>query len=98
VVASRVVGIASVVTNEVSLLLVSPRRKNLTKTIINLLNDQDKLHETGLKGRKIAEAHDWKQIAKKTEGLYREALEDSQTRLNYSCPVTENLICVSLPK
>jgi len=41
--------------------------------MINLLKDDGKLHEMGLKGRKIAEAHDWKHIAKETEELYREA-------------------------
>jgi len=31
----------------------------------------------GLKGGEIAEAHDWKCIAKKTGELYREVLDDS---------------------
>jgi len=31
----------------------------------------------GVKGRKIAEAHDWKHIVKKTEELYNEALDPS---------------------
>ena len=33
--------------------------------------------EMGRNGRRIAEGHDWKQIAKKTEELYREVLADS---------------------
>jgi glycosyltransferase involved in cell wall biosynthesis len=59
-------------------LLVPPGdEKSLAETVINLLKDEGSLHEMGLNGRKIAEAHDWKQIAKKTEELYREILEDN---------------------
>jgi glycosyltransferase involved in cell wall biosynthesis len=62
--------------HEVNGLLVPPRdEKTLAETIINLLKDEDRLHEMGLKGRRIAETHDWKQIAKKTEELYRKVLE-----------------------
>jgi len=38
------------------------------------LKDEGRLHEIGLNGRRNAEAHDWKQIAKKTEELYKEIL------------------------
>jgi len=41
------------------------------------MKDEYRLLEMDLKGRRTAEAHDWKQIAKKTEELYREVLEDS---------------------
>jgi len=59
-------------------LLVPPGdEKSLAETVINLLKDEGSLHEMGLNGRKIAEAHDWKKIAKKTEELYREILEDN---------------------
>jgi hypothetical protein len=40
------------------------------------LKDEGRLHEMGLEGRRTAEAHDWKHIAKKTEELYKEALEE----------------------
>jgi len=50
--------------------------KNLAEIIINLMKDGGRLLEMDLKGRRIAEAHNWKQIAKKTEELYKEALED----------------------
>jgi len=77
VVATKVGGIPSVVTDGVNGLLAPPRdEKSLAETIINLMKDEDKLLEMGLNGRRIAEAHDWKQISKKTEELYREVLED----------------------
>jgi len=78
VVASYVGGIPSVVRDGVNGLLVPPcDEKTLAKTVINLLRDEDKLLEIGRNGRRIAEGHDWKQIAKKTEELYREVLADS---------------------
>jgi glycosyltransferase involved in cell wall biosynthesis len=78
VVASRVGGIPSVVKHGVNGLLVPPRdEKTLAETITNLMKDEDRFHEMGLNGRRIAEAHTWKQIVKKTEELYREVLEDS---------------------
>jgi glycosyltransferase involved in cell wall biosynthesis len=78
VVASNVGGIPSVVKDGVNGLLVPPRdKKTLTKTIINLLKDENRLIEMGMNGRKIAEAHDWRTVAKKTEELYREVLKDS---------------------
>jgi len=78
VVASNVGGIPSVVTDGVNGLLVPPcDEKTLAKTVINLLRDEDRLLEMGRNGRRIAEGHDWKQIAKKTEELYREVLADS---------------------
>jgi len=49
----------------------------LAKTITNLLKDEGRLHEMGLEGRRTAEAHDLKQIAKETEELYREVIQDS---------------------
>lgn len=77
VVASNVGGIPSVVTHGVNGLLVPPRdEKTLAKTIINLMKNEAGLLEMGLNGRRIAEAHGWKHIAKKTEELYKEALED----------------------
>ena len=77
VVASNVGGIPSVVTDGVNGLLVPPcDEKTLAKTVINLLRDEDRLLEIGRNGRRIAEGHDWKQIAKKTEELYEEALEE----------------------
>jgi len=77
VVASYVGGIPGVVRDGVNGLLVPPRdEKNLAETVINLMKDEDRLLEMGLKGRRIAEAYDWKQIAKKTEELYEEALEE----------------------
>jgi len=77
VVASNVGGIPSVVTHGVNGLLVPPHdEKTLAKTIINLMKNEDRLLEMGLEGRRIAEAHDWKHIARKTEELYDEALED----------------------
>jgi len=39
------------------------------------MKDEDTVHEMGLGGRKIAEEHDWKYIAKKTEELYEEVLD-----------------------
>jgi len=78
VVASNVGGILSVVTDGVNGLLVPPcDEKTLAKTVINLLRDEDRLLEMGRNGRRIAEGHDWKQIAKRTEELYRKVLEDS---------------------
>jgi len=78
VVASNVGGIPSVVTDGVNGLLVPPRdEKTLAETIIDLMKDEGKLHEMGLNGRRVAEAHDWKHIVKKTEEIYREVLEDS---------------------
>jgi len=44
--------------------------------IIYLMKDGGRPLEMGLKGRRIAEAHNLKQIAKKTEELYEKALED----------------------
>ena len=77
VVASRVGGIPSVVTHGVNGLLVPPRdEKTLAETIVDLMKDEDKLLEMGLNGRRIAEAYNWKEIAKKTQELYKEALED----------------------
>jgi len=40
------------------------------------MKDGGRLLEIGLKGRRIAEARNWKQIAKKTEELYEEAIEE----------------------
>jgi len=78
VVASNVGGIPSVVRDGVNGLLVPPRDEEaLAETIINLLKDEGRLHEIGLNGRRVAEAHDWKHIAKKTEELYGEVLENS---------------------
>jgi len=78
VVASNVGGTPSVVTDGVNGLLVPPRdEKTLAETIIDLMKNECKLHEIGLNGRRVAEAHDWKHIVKKTEELYREVLEDS---------------------
>jgi len=57
-------------------LLVPPRDgKALAETAINPMKDEDTVHEMGLGGRKIAEEHDWKYIAKKTEELYEEVLD-----------------------
>jgi glycosyltransferase involved in cell wall biosynthesis len=70
VVASRVGGIPSVVRDEVNGLLVPlSDHKTLAETIINLIKNEDKLLEMGKNGRRIAEAHDWKHIANKTEQL-----------------------------
>jgi len=78
VVASNVGGTPSVVKHGVNGLLVPPHNeKILAETITSLLKDEGRRREMGLKGRKIAEAHDWKQIAKKTEELYQEVIEDS---------------------
>lgn len=77
VVASNVGGIPSLVAHGVNGLLVPPRdEKTLAKTIITLMGNEAGLVEMGLNGRRIAEAHDWRYIAKKTEELYRDALED----------------------
>jgi len=81
VVASNVGGIPSVVTDGVNGLLVPPSdEKSLAKTIIDVLKDEDRLLEMSRNGRRIAEAHDWKHIAKKTEELYKEVLEIAKTR------------------
>jgi len=85
VVASNIGGIPSVVTDGVNGILIPPRdEKTLAQTIVNLLKDEDRLHKMGVNGRRIAEAHEWKHIAKKTEELYREVVEDSQDEAGHN--------------
>jgi len=79
VVASRVGGIPSVVKHGSNGLLVAPNNPNvLAETVYDLLKDEKKLLEMGLNGRRVAEAHSWKGIAKKIEELYKELLEDEK--------------------
>jgi len=52
----------------------------------------------GVKGRKIAEAHDWKHIVKKTEELYNEALDPSLglgTHQKLALAVSDEAACPS---
>ena len=78
VVASNVGGIPSIVTHGVNGLLVPPRDEiTLARTVVNLMEDEDKLLEMGRNGRRIAEAYEWREIVKKIEELYREVLDDA---------------------
>lgn len=68
---SNVGGIPSIITHGINGLLVPPcDEKALANSILNLLNDEELAKKMGKEGRKIAEAHDWKRIAKLVEKIY----------------------------
>ncbi len=79
VIGSNVGGIPEVIENGFNGLLVPPcDARHLAKTMEELCRDESLRSEMGKNGRKVAEEHDWKIIAKKTESLYFEVIKESR--------------------
>jgi len=81
VVASAVGGLAEVVEDGVTGMLVPPREpERLAEAILHMLGDLDRAQEMGKQGRRLVETKfGWDGIARQTADVYAEALGRSQT-------------------
>ncbi len=76
VVASNILGYASVITEGVDGLLVKPRDAGALAQAINALIENKALRESlGAQGRKKAELHDWDRVARRVMDYYEQTLE-----------------------
>jgi phosphatidylinositol alpha-mannosyltransferase len=94
IVASDIDGYASILTHGAEGLLVPPKDdKSLAQALISLLNDEKLRQEMGAKGILKAKEHDWENVARRVEGLYRETLSAPQKRETFSLRrmITEDL-------
>jgi glycosyltransferase involved in cell wall biosynthesis len=77
VIGSMVGGIPDVIKHEYNGLLVPPSDdKALAQAVLRVLKDVDLAFSMGSNGRKIAEAHDWRIIARAVEKVYYETLKN----------------------
>jgi glycosyltransferase involved in cell wall biosynthesis len=88
VIATCVGGVPSVVKDGYNGLLVRPNDPpSMADAICRMITDHTGQEEMGRNGRRVAEAHDWKIVASKTEQVYRDAIASAQQcDVNVSAP------------
>ncbi len=85
IVASDIDGYASILRHGAEGLLVPPKdEKSLAQALTSLLKDEKLRQEMGAKGILKAQEYDWKNVARRVEGLYSKILSEPQKRETFS--------------